>query len=1244
MNQYNSSFFTSNSNLTTSSPEFNPNLNESTSYTYSRDPQQNTDADYSEWYEVSCVEAGSGNDKGDSIQKVAFDPTKELVWAGTASGMLHSHHVTDMSRIVSTYIGEPSDSTPDVRDVVVSSNSVLTAMNYGLAIVSKSGVCSSSIRTDTIKNAKGIALNPLSENHVCIGGESRMLAVLDLPQLQVLRQANLRGATGVTNALWAAPDGASSICLFSTATGRLSFCDPSTMREINAIAAFSGAITSISSNGYYITATGFGTRNGIPYLEQGIKIYDIRSLETPLPSVPFPPEPLFTTFDTASASYYGSDSALWVLSPSGLMQLLDISTGEQNNPSYPLINPIQLDAASDMFTSMTVSPQGLLALGDTGGFIHLWSASDIVKVNDHSDPIWDSPVPSDPPPSSISLDQMLTSEVGTSIPKCAIQEYGDVVLYLTDHMFDMAPDEAINLANGFSTGRRNGPESKTLPNLYTRPPFAAFPRVVSNEVLSSAKYQSFVGYAQSPAGFIRNSQSGHAKPPTVRAYANSYGEKGIIKSRIAKARSMENVTEGKTRDENAAVDLSKPACKSKYVEMDLVAWESMEGFNFSKYNTSGLFCGLENALPNVYVNPVVQVLYFSPAVRQAIGAHSCDQEWCISCELGFLFHMFDLGGAGMACEAGNFTRAFMTMANAGALGLLDGPLALPLDQRIENFSRYLFEQLHKDEVMKNDNVIADVFGAKTISQGIYMPSKIPWEKISFRFQHTLVYPQPGKDAQSFSEVLQRSLSHSMDTTRAFCEETGQFESLSLKREIRSLPNVLLLGCNTKSSEYNSWWLGESADVSENKKGETSNVIHRITTLAMQRKKKLAESIHIEIGNGVHVTEELGSSEGTQPYGYNDSNNIESELLSDDSRADYDLSFVVVHVPPTESSENSDESRSISRDIDGHLVAYIRVPQEYRDKKNKNDSEKSNIPNGEWWCFNDFVISCCEGFEEVAAFDKRWKKPCLLGYVRRDFKNRIKPKIISKPTSIRDVIGEEDHNVALGLKADEEIPGKGTVLALDCEFVMVGRDEAEIFGDGSRRIVTPARMALARVSVIRGSGSMKGTALIDDYVAVREPVVDYLTRYSGLSEGDLDAERSAFKVSKLKTVYKRLRCLVDAGCTFVGHGLKSDFRIINFVVPSEQVVDTVTLFRIRNKRLLSLRFLSSALLNSDIQSETHDSIEDSLAALMLYELYKSIVSGARGKERFEQLLRELYSYGFSHGWKVDENDRFIIPPE
>ena len=339
---------------------------------------------------------------------------------------------------------------------------------------------------------------------------------------------------------------------------------------------------------------------------------------------------------------------------------------------------------------------------------------------------------------------------------------------------------------------------------------------------------------------------------------------------------------------------------------------------------------------------------------------------------------------------------------------------------------------------------------------------------------------------------------------------------------------------------------------------------------------------------------------------------------------------------------------------------------------------------EWWMFNDFVLQPSDLASAVTFAD--WRHPSCLFFVRdgyregyeafkadiaavtaaMDGRERSAAAIamtyptddkvpafvlllpsLSKTQCVRLVTstgasgaathhrhsGEEHHLPAL--------PGAGSLVAFDGEFVSVQAERVELNAEGQKVVREEGRQLLARISLIEGgdagdagdatSSSSSFRLLADDYILPAEPVIDYVTRFSGLTEDDLNPAASRHAVVPYRTAYLKLRYFIDSGCVFVGHGLQKDFETANIFVPPDQVRDTVELWRLPNQRKISLRFLASYLLKADIQGEVHDSIEDAKTALLLYRHYEQ--TKAKGAEHLHVALQDLYAYGMRTNWTI-----------
>lgn len=129
----------------------------------------------------------------------------------------------------------------------------------------------------------------------------------------------------------------------------------------------------------------------------------------------------------------------------------------------------------------------------------------------------------------------------------------------------------------------------------------------------------------------------------------------------------------------------------------------------------------------------------------------------------------------------------------------------------------------------------------------------------------------------------------------------------------------------------------------------------------------------------------------------------------------------------------------------------------------------------------------------------------------------------------------------------------------------------------------------------------GSKLLDELVKPDQPIIDYLTKYSGITPAAMSTATCS-----LRRAQKHVRKLVDHDTILVGHGLENDLKAMQLAHP--YCVDTSLLYDHHRGPPYkpSLRFLARNYLKRHIQDRNdshigHDSAEDARATLDLFKL-------------------------------------------
>ncbi|KAL9099961.1 MAG: hypothetical protein Q9163_004602 [Psora crenata] len=1078
-----------------------------------------------DWQEIRQLQLPASDVDGygpaPNIGALSFDTHEELLWIGDYHGRITSFVGAQLERYTSIRAHEESEG--QVLQFLFNERGVVSIASRSVHFMIRRGLTQWNIEHPSIKRLCCMTFVDRGSSLLVAGNQNLMLKV-DMGKGQVVQEiASMSEYTMMRHSRY--------ICA-ATSTGSVDFLEPSTLNVVKTWKAHTASISDMEASGNSLITCGRSLRqHGPAMLETFAKVYDIKKMQQ-IPPIPFPAAAAFVQFHPrlSNTCVLGAQN--------GQLQVVDFV-----NP-----NTSNMVVLGSFITHFLMSGSGnIWAVADQENVIHLWGSpnkpptfNDVVQMPEYADDV--------EPVRHISIDDDIPfSTVGMPYyRKRLLSAWGNEhpwVIGSLPQKLDPDIERSLRSTGGFGQfapnpgkGLRNQANQRRLWDANA----AAFP----NPKFLSEKAKE-----------LEDGLEGRPISDAAEALA------GLTFS-------------GATREDVPWYYMNVKIKYGKYGVAD---------FDFRAYNNT-IYSGLETDIPNSYLNPLLQLMKYTPIMRNQALHHvsgSCLDEDCLFCELGFLCDMLEKA-AGEVCQATNLLKTFSSNPEAASLNILEeqGPLG-DLDVRLATANRFFLSKIAQDS-RKIDPPEFNMDRLLTLNAQMTMRC-LNCHNETFRRVPSLVmdltYPDMHSPARirspapRFSDVLKMSFSASSQT-KGYCKHCRRYPQLSNRRAFIELPSILVLDAaldrNPKSSIQlwsNTGWLPE------------------------------------EIGLTIHPGGDIVCHEGENLQRFRHHSHVIT----------YELVGLVADISSLQGQKS-------------HLVSFINVAI-------SEPPPPHGVKRNNWHLFNDFLVRKVDD-QEALHFAASWKTPVVLTYQMKAYRHAIDNTWKSNPDisclyNEGSLMYHRNNEAGFALRPGLEVPQPGFYLGIDAEFVSLEQEEIEIKIDGTIEVIRPVRQGTGRISALRGSDPNEGVPFIDDYIKINEPIVDHLTQYSGLSAGDLDPRRSTHALQSLKVAYKKLWLLLNLGCTFVGHGLASDFRTINIHVPKSQIVDTVTLFRPTNeKRRLSLRFLAWYFLDEEIQTGNHDSIVDARTALRLWRKHQEFAKA----DTLEQKLAEIYRDGPNTAFK------------
>ncbi|KAI6082233.1 PAB-dependent poly(A)-specific ribonuclease subunit PAN2 [Hypoxylon rubiginosum] len=1070
------------------------------------------------------------------VTVLAFDTSQELLWTGNEYGRVSSFYGAKLQPYTS-FKAHTSQDGP-VRQILFNDKGVIALGSRGVHMAMRRGPPLWSIRHEDMQDLRCMSFTSKGTGEILVAGEQDKMFVIDTNKGEITKQLPTDYKYKIMRR-----SRSRHICA-ATATGAVHIIDSVSFQVTKIWNAHTAAINDMDAQHDFIVTCGYSMRQNGNYMpDPFVNVFDLKNMVSMSP-IPFP----------AGAAYVRMHPRMSttsiVMSQIGQMHVVDLMNPNTSN--------VRQANSLAFFSMIEIASSGeAVALADLDCYIHLWGSPNKMHFAEFATPIELAEPTPGPRLEFDSLD--------TSLSTVGMPYYREVLL------------------------------SAWPNNMITE--VGAPPVKIDPQFLATLQERDWGYFGKNTRPLRRNqvedtrsaeSPQSSLKPPKFL----SEKAREAAKSPAGTPAPEEVIPEIPQILQDTKLESLKIEVPELYQNIEIKYSKfGIDDFDFGYFNKTQ-YSGLQNHIVNAYANPLLQVMHYTPLVRNVALQHAataCVDEMCLLCELGFLFDML-FKAEGEACQASNFTKTLSYHSEAGKLGLLEEEPHSSRTVMLQQLTRFLLRQMSQNysfmaqtpqsypTTLPIQGTFEELFQTSATSSIRCMNCKSETTKPDHTMVNELMYPQnkpghrnnPRVRGTTFSQVLKISVERET-TNKGWCNNCHRYQTLATRKTIHRIPSVLMLTTAISSNEHRRLWATPGW---------------------------LPEEIGIIVDNG-----QFFCFEG-------------EDLKLHLQRAIhtitvYSLTGLAVNI------EGGQQQRS-------HLVAMANIAH----------SAPTAPDMSQWYLFNDFHVKPIPP-QEALTFNTSWKTPSVITYQIKAANNHLdsswKQNLDSRLLYL-DLQADRADKTYQTLDRQTEPAGPNTIVAIDTEFVKISQPEVEMHSDGESKIIRPTVHALARTSLIRGGGMDEGVPFIDDYITIKEKVVDYLTSYSGITPEDLDinmAQQRGHNLVPLKIAYKKIWILLNLGCRFLGHGLKQDFRVINIHVPKSQVIDTSDLFFIKERlRKLSLQFLAHTLLKEDIQQSTHDSIEDARTALKLYRRYQEFDEAGI----LETMLQEIYAKGVASNFK------------